>query len=95
MHFQKPYTRFVCSNKILMTFKECCKRYEGEGADVYQRYKQFQHLKKCNIARNIMCFFMNVTMPEIFFSPSYLFSHFELNLLMVFKLPLFWRVQNY
>jgi len=30
------------------------------GADVYSRYKQIQHLKKWNIARNTMCFMLNV-----------------------------------
>jgi len=30
------------------------------GADVYLRYKHIYHLNKWNIARNIMCFIINV-----------------------------------
>jgi len=52
-----------------------------EGADIYWRRKQIQHFSKknWNIARNIMCFIMNVIIGQTkLFSPAYLsFSMFS------------------
>jgi len=55
------------------------KRSRANGkADIYLRYKQIQHLNKnWNIARNIMCFIMNVIIAKIFFQPIYLLIFFK------------------
>jgi len=46
-----------------------------EGADIYRRCKQIQHLKNWNIAHNIMCFIMNVTIANRYSQPI-LFTFF-------------------
>jgi len=45
------------------------------GADIYRCYKQIQHFlkKKYNIARNIMCFIMNVIIARQIFSTNLIY----------------------
>jgi len=48
------------------------------GTDIYQRYKQFQYFsKKCNIARNIMCFIMNVIIARQKYSAHSIYLSFS------------------
>jgi len=49
-----------------------------EGADIYRRDKQIQHLtKNWDIARNIMCFIMNVIIAKQKFSANLTYLSFS------------------
>jgi len=81
--FSNPiYAICLQQRKTLMTFIALLEvPYYESGIDIYQRYKQNQLIwkKKCYIARNIMCFIMNIIIArQKFFNPSYyiiLFSY--------------------
>jgi len=48
-----------------------------DGADIYRRYKQIQHLKNWKNARNIMCFIMNVIISKQKFSVNFIYLSFS------------------
>jgi len=47
------------------------------GADNYRCYKQIQHLKKWDIARNIMCCIINVIIAKEKFSANLIYLSFS------------------
>jgi len=48
-----------------------------EGADIYRRYKQIQHLKNWKVVRNIMCFIMNVIIAKQKISANLIYLSFS------------------
>jgi len=68
--------------------------YFLSGADIYRRYKQIQHFSKtkCNIARNIMSFFMNVIIKILSAIQPILFIRFNISYIYCFEAGIYAQI---